>query len=186
VIAVPDDALVIGLGGNVGGEPAILERFVRAREAFAQIGDVRSAPLYRTEPIGPAQPPFLNSALRVRWPRVTDRRRPASGPECDAAIASEVIATVLEIERLLGRNREEAVRWGPRLIDLDVLVWGTRVIRTPDLEVPHPRLAQRRFALRPLVDLFGDDLVLPGATQTIGMLERAVAAQGLEQVQLDW
>lgn len=174
MIALSDDALVIGLGGNVGGEPAIIERFVRAREAFSQIGDVRSAPLYRTAPItrgGPAQPSFLNSALRVRWPD---------------AIASEVIATVLEIERLLGRDREGAFRWGPRTIDLDVLVWGTRVIRTPELEVPHPRLAERRFALRPLVDLFGDDLVLPGTSQTIGALERAAAAQGLEAVQLDW
>lgn len=171
MIAIPDDALVIGLGGNIGGEPAIVERFVRAREAFAQIGDVRSAPLYRTAPIGPAQPSFLNSALRVRWPH---------------AIASEVIATVLEIERLLGRDRRDAARWGPRTIDLDVLVWGTRVIRTPELEVPHPRLAQRRFALRPLVDLLGDDVVLPGTNETLGALEREVAAQGLEPVQLDW
>ena len=78
---------------------------------------MRSAPLYRTAPIGPAQPPFLNTAVRVRWPT----RRPA-----------ELIATVLEIERMLGRDRRGEARWGPRTIDLDVLVWGdARASRRP-------------------------------------------------------
>lgn len=171
MIAIPDDAIVIGFGGNVGGQAAIVERFVRAREALANLGDVRSAPLYRTTPIGPVQDPFLNTAVRVRWPD---------------AVPGEVIATVLEIERLLGRDRRGAVRWGPRMIDLDVLVWGTRRIHTPDLEVPHPRIAERRFALRPLVALFGEDAVLPGTNDTLGALERRVAAQGLEELQSAW
>ncbi|HEX5063208.1 MAG TPA: 2-amino-4-hydroxy-6-hydroxymethyldihydropteridine diphosphokinase [Kofleriaceae bacterium] len=166
-----DDALVIGLGGNVGGEPAIIERFVRAREAFAQLGDVKSAALYRTAPIGPAQASFLNSAIRVRW---------------RGAIASEVMATVLEIERLLGRDRRGEVRWGPRTIDLDVLVWGSRVILTPELEVPHPRLGERRFALQPLVDLVGAETILPGSHDTLGALVQRVAAQELELLQSSW
>jgi 2-amino-4-hydroxy-6-hydroxymethyldihydropteridine diphosphokinase len=166
-----DDAIVIGLGGNVGDEAAITQRFVRAREALAQLGDVKSAALYRTAPIGPAQAAFLNSAVRVRW---------------RDAIATEVIATVLEIERLLGRDRRAEARWGPRTIDLDVLVWGTRVIRLPELEVPHPRLAERRFALQPLIDLVGDDTVLPGTHDTLGMLVARVASQGLELVQPSW
>lgn len=169
--AIPDDAVVVGFGGNVGGQPAIIERFVRARDALAILGDVRSAPLYRTAPIGPMQESFLNTAVRVRWPD---------------AQPNEVIATVLEIEHLLGRDRRGAVRWGPRPIDLDVLVWGTRVLHTPELEVPHPRLAERRFALRPLVDLFGEDAVLPGSSATLGALERRVAAQGLEELQSAW
>lgn len=169
--AIPDDTLVIGLGGNVGGEPAIVERFVRAREALAQLGEVRSARLYRTAAIGPVQPPFLNTAVRVRW---------------RDAIASEVIATVLEIERLLGRDRRDTPRWGPRVIDLDVLVWGERVIRTPELELPHPRLAERRFALRPLVDLLGEDVVLPGTRDTLGALERRASAQSVDEVQSVW
>ena len=168
---IADDTLVIGLGGNVGDEAAIRDRFVRAREAFAQLGDVRSAALYRTAPIGPAQPAFLNSAIRVRWPD---------------AIASEVIATVLEIERLLGRDRRSEARWGPRTIDLDVLVWGTRIVRTPELEVPHPRLHERRFALRPLADLVGEDAVLPGTTDTLATLLARVTAQGLDELQPSW
>lgn len=169
--ALAEDALVIGFGGNIGTEAAIIERFVRAREAFAQLGAVASARLYRTAPIGPAQGTFLNTAVRVRW---------------RDAIASEVIATVLEIERLLGRDRRGEARWGPRLIDLDVLVWGTRVIRTPELELPHPRLAQRRFALQPLVDLVGEDALLPGTADTLGALLARVTAQGLEELQLAW
>ena len=166
-----DDALVIGFGGNVGGEVAIIERFSRARTAFAELGDVKSAALYRTAPIGPVQPAFMNTAVRVRW---------------RDAIASEVIATVLEIERLLGRDRHREARWGPRTIDLDVLMWGTRVIRTPELELPHSRLHERRFALRPLADLVGEDTLLPGTTETLAALLQRASAQGLEEVQSAW
>ena len=168
---IPADALVIGLGGNVGDDAAITERFRRAREALAQLGDVKSARLYRTGAIGPVQAPFLNTAVRVRLPD---------------AIASEVISTVMEIERLLGRSRRDDTRWGPRTIDLDVLVWGMRTIRTPELEVPHPRLHERRFALQPLVDLFGEDVVLPGQTQSLGLLERRVSSQGLDEIAATW
>jgi len=150
VIALPDDALVIGLGGNVGGEAAIVARFVRAREALAQLGAVKSAPLYRTAWVGPAhgagprasgpaQPDFLNTAVRVRYRDGTP---------------AELIATILELERLLGRDRRGEARGGPRAIDLDVLAWGARTLRTPELELPHPRLLERRFALEPLADLF--------------------------------
>jgi len=162
------DAVVIGLGGNVG-EVAVA--FGRAREALAQLGDVKSAPMYRTAPIGPAQPPYLNSAVRVRWPDVT---------------AGELIATVLEIERMLGRDRRNEARWGPRTIDLDVLVWGTRVVHEPGLEVPHPRLHERRFVLRPLIELVGEDAVLPGSTQTLAELEQRVMTQEIEELSRSW
>lgn len=165
---IAGDAVVIGLGGNVGD---VADTFRRAREALARIGDVKSAPLYRTAPIGPAQPPYLNSALRVRWPDAT---------------AAELIATVLEIERMLGRDRRGAERWGPRTIDLDVLVWGSRVVRTPELEVPHPRLHERRFVLRPLIELLDEDDVLPGMTETLGALEQRVIAQEIEQLSASW
>jgi len=160
--------VVIGLGGNVGDVQAA---FVRAREALAQLGPVTSAPLYRTAPIGPAQPPYLNSAVRVRWANVT---------------ASELIATVLEIEALLGRDRRGEPRWGPRTIDLDVLVWGTRVVREPGLEVPHPRLHERRFALVPLIALVGEDFVLPGTGESLRVLEARIHDQELEELSPSW
>jgi len=132
------EPLVIGLGGNVGDEEAITGRFRSAREALAVLGELRSAPLYRSAAIGPAQAPFLNTAVRLR----VGELQPA-----------ELIAVVRELEHLLGRDRRAEGRWGPRTIDLDVLVWGARVVRSPELEVPHPRLAERRFALAPLVAL---------------------------------
>jgi 2-amino-4-hydroxy-6-hydroxymethyldihydropteridine diphosphokinase len=171
VSEIPRDALIVGLGGNVGDEATIRARFVRAREALAQLGSVRSAPLYRTAPIGPAQASFLNTAVRVR---------------VDDATGEELISLVLEIERLLGRDRRNEARWGPRTIDLDILVWGMRVIRTPELDVPHPRLAERRFALRPLVELLGEDVVIPGQGESIGALERRVAAQSLDELATSW
>lgn len=158
--------VVIGLGGNVGD---VAGTFRRARAAFAELGAVRSAPLYRTAPIGPTQPPYLNSALRMRW---------------EPATPGELIATVLEIERLLGRDRRGEARWGPRTIDLDVLLWGERVVQTPELEVPHPCLSERRFALRPLIELVGEDFLLGG--ETLASLEQRVLAQELEELSASW
>jgi 2-amino-4-hydroxy-6-hydroxymethyldihydropteridine diphosphokinase len=167
---VTADPVVIGLGGNVGGEPAIARRFVRARAAIAELGSVRSARLYRSEPIGPDQPWFLNTAVRLAL--------------ADAQ-PGELIATLHEIERLLGRQREVEARWGPRPIDLDVLVWGARIVRAPELVVPHPRLAERRFALLPLIDLVGEDFVVPGAGPA-GELARRVADQRCDEISRAW
>ncbi len=140
-------SIVIGLGGNVGTEAEILERFTFAREALAGLGSVRSAPLYRTAPIGPAQPAFYNTAVAL----VADDVQPR-----------ELIEIVLEIERMLGRDRSAETRWGPRTIDLDVLVWDDRAFRIEALEVPHPRLTERRFALAPVAELLGEDAVVAG------------------------
>jgi 2-amino-4-hydroxy-6-hydroxymethyldihydropteridine diphosphokinase len=174
VIEAVSEPVVIGLGGNLGGEPAIAQRFDRARAAIAELavepGGVRSARLYRSAPIGPDQPWFLNTAVRIAL--------------ADAQ-PGELIATLLEIERLLGRRRETEARWGPRPIDLDVLVWGARILRAPELEVPHPRLAERRFALLPLIDLVGEDFVVPGAGPA-GELARRVAGQRCDEIAATW
>ncbi|MBX3154598.1 MAG: 2-amino-4-hydroxy-6-hydroxymethyldihydropteridine diphosphokinase [Deltaproteobacteria bacterium] len=158
-------SIVVGFGGNLGSDAEIVARFERAREALAQLGTVRSASLYRSAAIGPEQPAFLNSAVAVAWADV----QPA-----------ELIATVLEIERLAGRVRP-APRWGPRHIDLDVLWWDAREVRTPELEVPHPRLAERRFALAPLVELLGEDVAIPGRGRAGDLLAR-VADQAVERI----
>jgi len=165
------DPVVIGLGGNLGGEPAITQRFDRARAAIAELGAGRAARLYRSAPVGPDQPWFLNTAVSIALA---------------GAQHGELIATLLEIERLLGRRRETEARWGPRPIDLDVLVWGARrIARAPELEVPHPRLAERRFALLPLIDLVGEDFVVPGAGPA-GELARRVAGQPCDEIAATW
>jgi 2-amino-4-hydroxy-6-hydroxymethyldihydropteridine diphosphokinase len=179
-----DEPLVIGLGGNVGGEEAILERFRRARAALGALGEVRAAPLYRTAAItwppssgsgspaepAPAQPAFLNTAVRLR--------------SADLSPA-ELLATLRELEHLLGRDRRGEARWGPRTIDLDVLVWGGRVLRSPELEVPHPRLAERRFALAPLAALLGEAFEIPGAGAAGALLAR-VRDQDVVELAPSW
>ncbi|HEU4728961.1 MAG TPA: 2-amino-4-hydroxy-6-hydroxymethyldihydropteridine diphosphokinase [Kofleriaceae bacterium] len=168
------EPVVIGLGGNVGTDEQIIERFDRARAALGAahgaLGGVRSAPLYRSAPVGPPQPAFLNTAVVVAL---------------DDAQPGELIALILEIERQLGRTRALEVRWGPRPIDLDVLVWGARRVDTPELSVPHPRLAERRFALAPLVALLGEEFVVPGLGPVGGLLGR-VAGQACEEIAAAW
>ena len=171
--------IVVGLGGNIGGDEAVRARFGAARAALAELGAVRSSALYRTAPIGPDQPDYLNAAVGVRW--------------VDAQ-PGEVIATLLELEGLLGRDRRGEARWGPRAIDLDVLWWaapseqaavrrlppcevelGSRVVRRPDLEVPHAHLRERRFALLPLLDLVFDEALVAAEAQLYAQRVELVA-----------
>lgn len=174
--------LVIGLGGNVGTDAAIIARFGAARAALAELGPVQSAPLYRTAPLGPAQPAFLNTAVMIE--PVEDARATVDRSAA-ATTPGALIAMVLDIERRLGRTREPGVRNGPRLIDLDVLVWGARQLRTPALELPHPRLGARMFALAPLVALVGEDFVVPGLGRA-GALLSGVSAQPCAQIAASW
>ena len=162
--------IVLGFGGNVGTEASITGRFQRVRDALSELGELRAAALYRSTPIGPDQPPFLNTAVRLR----VDDLQPG-----------ELLAIVHELESLLGRDRLRETRWGPRTIDLDVLVWDDRVICTPELEIPHPRLGERRFALQPLVDLVGEDFVIPNVGRAGDALER-VRDQSVELIAERW
>ncbi|MBZ8133849.1 2-amino-4-hydroxy-6-hydroxymethyldihydropteridine diphosphokinase [Afifella sp. IM 167] len=128
---------VLGLGGNLG-DPA--EAFRQAAELLATeegIEILASAPLYRSAPWGNTdQPEFLNSALLVET-ELSPR---------------QMLKTILKVEQKLGRVRSE--RWGPRLIDIDVLVWDEAEISEEALAIPHPHLSERGFALKPLADLW--------------------------------
>ncbi|MBI3201654.1 MAG: 2-amino-4-hydroxy-6-hydroxymethyldihydropteridine diphosphokinase [Myxococcales bacterium] len=128
---------VVGLGSNLGDR---LGHLGKASQRIARLGPVleRSAVYESAAWGGPDQGPFLNAALTLQ---VT-------------LDAGALLAALLEIEGALGRERRE--RWGPRTIDLDVL-WGDGVmIDTPGLRIPHERLTERTFALRPLLDLVPD------------------------------
>lgn len=166
--------IAIGLGGNVGGEAAVVARFARVAEALAAWGPVRRSSVFRTAPIGPAQPDFLNAALVV-----------AADPD---PTPRELAATLQELERLSGRDRAREERWGPRPLDLDVLLWDERCdcyeIDGGWLEVPHPRLHLRRFALEPLAELVGEDRVLPGVGRRVGDL--LSEARGQVLIATDW
>ncbi|MEZ4363681.1 MAG: 2-amino-4-hydroxy-6-hydroxymethyldihydropteridine diphosphokinase [Kofleriaceae bacterium] len=169
-----ETTLLLGLGGNVGTEVEIVERMRKVLVAVQSWGALADSAVYRTAAIGPPQPAFLNAALRISL------APPAWQP-------AELITAVLELESLLGRDRRGEERWGPRRMDLDVLLWGPRPQRfagPPALEVPHPRLAERRFALEPLVDLLDEDTELPGTGRTLAHALRQVSTQEVELT--DW
>ncbi len=148
----------LGLGSNLGDRRGHLERALAALGREDGVRVLRISPLYETAPVGgPAgQGPYLNAVAEVE----TDL-----GPR-------ELLATLLGIEQSLGRVRQE--RDGPRTIDLDLLFHGDRVLDEPDLVVPHPRLHQRLFVLRPLADL------APGLLHPV---ERRTVADLLADVQ---
>lgn len=132
----------VGLGSNLG------EREETLRQALRLLGErveVRAVSSFReTEPVGVAeQPRFVNAAAMV---------------ETDLA-PRELLDALLGVERKLGRERGE--RWGPRTIDLDLLLFGGATLDEPGLTLPHPRLHERRFVLEPLAEL-DPDLVVPG------------------------
>jgi 2-amino-4-hydroxy-6-hydroxymethyldihydropteridine diphosphokinase len=153
-------AVYIGLGGNVGDPIATLSA---ALERIAQLPGVTLdavSSAYESAPVGLTdQPPFVNAAARV----LTDLP------------LRDLLAGLLEVERQLGRVR--SVRYGPRTCDLDILLAGPEVVDGPGLSVPHERLAERRFALEPLLEL-DPDLSLPDGTPLASLLE-AVSGQAV-------
>ena len=131
----------IGLGSNLGDREAALRGALELlRDDVVAVSSFRE-----TDPVGYLdQPRFLNAAAALETelePRV-------------------LLERLLEVERELGRTRD-GPRFGPRTIDLDLLLYGDRVVDEPGLVVPHPRLAERRFVLEPLAEL-DPDLVVPG------------------------
>lgn len=129
----------IGLGSNVGDRQAHLEQARAALAALPGTRLVAFSPVYETDPVGPVeQGPFLNAVAEL-----------ATSLE-PAVLRSALVA----IETRAGREPVELrQRWGPRTLDLDLLLYDDQVIDTPELSVPHPRLHERVFVLRPLCDL---------------------------------
>ncbi len=174
---------MVGVGGNLGDDRELRDRFRDARDRLAArpyAGAVTASPIYRSDPVGPVrdQPRFLNAVLAFEPVREVS--------------PVDLLADLLAIEASLGRDRGRGVAGGPRSIDLDLLLVGGRCLAVegpPALSLPHPRLRQRGFVLRPLSDLFGHEFVVPGpAPRSVGALLASpdVAAQGLERVTADW
>jgi 2-amino-4-hydroxy-6-hydroxymethyldihydropteridine diphosphokinase len=134
----------VGLGSNLGDREQVIADAVSLLDQHPDIDVLRASALRETEPWGPVvQPLFLNGAVSVET-TLTPRA---------------LLEALLDVERRLGRVRDE--RWGPRTIDLDLLLYGDAVVDEPGLTVPHPRLRERAFALEPLHEL-DPCLVIPG------------------------
>ena len=126
----------IGLGANLGEREAQIRLALDDLARLPMSYLVRASSLYDSEPVGePDQPNFLNAVAELET----------------ELTARQLLWNLLLIERRLGRTRTR--RWGPRTIDLDLLLYGPVVIDEPDLQVPHPELTRRSFVLVPLVEL---------------------------------
>jgi 2-amino-4-hydroxy-6-hydroxymethyldihydropteridine diphosphokinase len=129
----------IALGSNLGDRAATIEAARRAMHRPPEIETVRCSPLIETDPIGqPGQGAYLNGVTEV-----STTLRPG-----------ELLSVLLSIERSLGRVRNQTdQRWGPRTIDLDLILYADQIIEQPGLSIPHPRMHERRFVLEPLVHI---------------------------------
>ncbi len=152
----------IGLGSNLGDRPRHIGDAVAA---LAEAGSlVRVSSLYQTAPMGgPKQGTYLNAVVVI---------------DTDLS-AQQLLERCLEVEQDQGRERRE--RWGPRTLDLDVLLYGDETINDVELSVPHPRMTERRFVLEPLLEVW-PDAVLPDGTPLAGF-SAGVAGQKVRKLE---
>ena len=127
--------VLLGVGSNLGESRLAFSRCIESLAAVGRI--VATSRLWHTRAVGLPQPDYLNGALVMDWP---------AGPR-------SLLNRCLEIEAAAGRDRTREERCGPRVLDLDLLLTETVVCRGPNLELPHPRLHERRFALEPAFEV---------------------------------
>jgi 2-amino-4-hydroxy-6-hydroxymethyldihydropteridine diphosphokinase len=148
----------VGLGANLGDRERTLRRAVELLAAEPGIEVAAVSSFRETDPVGYLdQPRFLNGACALET-ELSPR---------------ELLDRLLAVERALGRVRGEEPRWGPRTIDLDLLLFGEETVDEPRLTVPHPRLTERSFALEPLLEL-DPNLHLPDGRALRELLRAAV------------
>ena len=137
----------VGLGANLGDRKATLCEVVQLLRAEPGIEVTAVSSLRETDPVDYVdQPRFVNGAVAI-----------------DTTLtARQLLERLLVLERRLGRDRRASPRFGPRTVDLDLLLYGAERLEEPDLVVPHPRLHRRRFALEPLAEL-DPELEIPGS-----------------------
>ena len=153
----------VGLGANLGDAAGTLRNAIDALAGLPETRLLRASRLYRTPAWGvTAQPDFINAVAVL-----------------DTGLsARELLDALLDIERASGRVRIDEERWGPRTLDLDVLLYGDAIIDEPGLRVPHPHLHERAFALLPMLDAW-PDAVIPG----IGAVRECAAAMAVEGIE---
>lgn len=141
----------LGLGSNLGDKIANIKKALAALDDAPGVRVLRVAPYYRTAPVGyTKQDFFVNTAASIE----------TILPPLD------LLALLLDVEKALGRVR--GIRWGPRHIDIDLLLYGKEEINRPELVVPHPRMHERAFVMVPLADL-APGMEIPGRGKVAGL-----------------
>jgi 2-amino-4-hydroxy-6-hydroxymethyldihydropteridine diphosphokinase len=152
--------IYLGLGSNLGDRRANLTQAID----LLDLRITRRSLIYETEPRDlPQQPWFLNQVMEAE----TD------------LFPRQLLSHTKKIEREMGRKR--TVAKGPRVIDIDILLYGNAIVRAPGLEIPHPRMIERRFVLEPLAEL-APDLRHPVTRQTVREMLARVTAQAVRRV----
>ncbi len=154
------ERVFVGLGANLGDPQATLARAVKELAELPRTRLVAVSPLYRSAPMDAQGPDFVNAVVELGT----------------ALTPRELLLALQSIEQAHGRERP--YHHAPRTLDLDLLLYGQRIVRDPDLVVPHPRLHERAFVLRPLADL-APDLVHPALGRLDGFRDR-VAGQPIQ------
>jgi len=155
----------VGIGGNEGDVEIVLTEALWAVDALPQTSIRRQSAFYRTPAWGRTdQPDFLNAVVELQT-------------RLEARV---LLASLLAIEERFGRVRSETERWGPRAVDLDLLLYGDEVLDEPGLRVPHPHLHERAFVLVPLAEI-APRLAVPGQGE-VKQLLAAVDVSGIEAI----
>ena len=156
-------SIYLGVGSNLNHPRDQVASAYHALKQEADLHSVVMSPLYLSRAIGPGdQPDYINCVIRA---------------ECDLTPDS-LLHKLQQIESR--HQRQRLVRWGPRTLDLDILLYGNQVVESARLRIPHPRLSERNFVIFPLYDL-APDLVLPNGV-AIASLLTAVGNSGLQQL----
>lgn len=128
----------LGLGSNLGDRKANVDNSIELFTRQPEVNLLEKASNYETEPVGPVQPWFINTAIEI-----------------ETSLSPEgLLDWSKEVEKRIGRI--ESIHWGPRLVDLDLLLYDELVTDTEVLRLPHPEMAKRRFVLLPLIELEAD------------------------------
>jgi 2-amino-4-hydroxy-6-hydroxymethyldihydropteridine diphosphokinase len=156
----------IALGSNLGDSYAILQSALKVLDEMPEIRLEMRSPVYVTAAIGPPQPDILNACATL-----STSLKPI-----------QLLDVLLHVEQQFGRVRQE--RWGVRSLDLDLLLFDDLILRQPNLQIPHPRMAERAFVLVPLADIAAD-WVEPISGKAIATLLKQVDCSGIKNVLSD-
>ena len=150
----------IALGSNLGDSKQILNQSLNLLSQTSGIELISHSSWYETVPVGPPQPNYVNGCAILET----------------KLLPEDLLQILLKIEQQFGRIRQE--RWGPRILDLDILLYGDLILEMPNLTIPHPRMNERAFVLVPLAEIAAH-WIEPISRQTILQLSQAIDCSGI-------